>query len=309
MTGPSSAPTTAGRPRSSTSRDATSPTIPTGHGPRTIVAPARVRRQRTVAVASPAVPSHRSRAEPARIARASAIVVFVRSRRLVLAVSSSAASAVGLLGRLAEQQAGRNKGLAHPARGVDPRSDRERKRLDVHVARRDAGRREERHDPGPRLAPDPLQPEADDRPRLAEDRDEVGDAPDRGEVREVERGVRAAGLVGQEELGDLERDAAAGEASLRVLAVGALRVDDRERDRQLGRDPVVVGDEDVDPGRARRSAISGRLVVPQSTVTMTVAPGRAARRRPRPRTARGLRRAGSGRTGSPRRRGAAGSGR
>ena len=46
-TSPSSAPTTAGRPRSSASRAATSPTIPTLHGPRTTVAALdRLRRRR-----------------------------------------------------------------------------------------------------------------------------------------------------------------------------------------------------------------------------------------------------------------------
>ena len=83
--------------------------------------------------------------------------------------------------------------------------------------------------PGRGRGGDPGQPEPDDRPRLAEDRDEVGDAADRREVAQVERGRRPARLVGEQELGKLEGDAAARQAALRVPAVGPLRVDDRER--------------------------------------------------------------------------------
>ena len=57
--------------------------------------------------------------------------------------------------------------------------------------------------------------------------------------------------MGQEELRQLEGNSAAGEATLRVAAVGALRIDDREGWRQLRRDAVMVRHEDVDPGRAR----------------------------------------------------------
>ena len=69
-------------------------------------------------------------------------------------------------------------------------------------------------------------PEPRDRPVLADDRRDVGDGPDRREVGEVERGRRAAGLVGEQQLGDLERDAAPGQAAVRVGRVGAVRVDD-----------------------------------------------------------------------------------
>ena len=104
MTSPSSAPTTAGRPRSSTSRAATSPTIPTGHGPRTIVAPGRWAGS---AVAAPS--AHGG-------ARASAIACFVRSRRVELAVSSSAASAAASAAVLGEQEAGGHRAPRPPAR-------------------------------------------------------------------------------------------------------------------------------------------------------------------------------------------------
>ena len=43
----------------------------------------------------------------------------------------------------------------------------------------------------------------------------VGDGPDRGEVRQGEREGRAAGFVAQQQLGDLEGHAAAGQARVR----------------------------------------------------------------------------------------------
>ena len=43
---------------------------------------------------------------------------------------------------------------------------------------------------------------------------------------------RATGQVGEQQLGDLERDAAAGQALIRIAAVGAVRVDERHGRRQ-----------------------------------------------------------------------------
>ena len=48
--------------------------------------------------------------------------------------------------------------------------------------------------PGPRVRPQPLQPEPGDRPVLADDRRDVGDGADRREIGEVERGGRPAGM-------------------------------------------------------------------------------------------------------------------
>ena len=83
-TSPSSAPTTAGRPRSSARRAATRPTMPTVHGPRTTRGGfAGLRRDR---------------------ARASATAVFIRSRRVRLAASRASAW-VGRLDRVARRAA------------------------------------------------------------------------------------------------------------------------------------------------------------------------------------------------------------
>ena len=213
MTGPSSAPTTAGRPRSSTSRDATSPTIPTGHGPRTIVARrrsggsgARSRGRSSGPVASPRSPSRERSRLGDRLASSGRAGV-------VLAVSSSAASAVASSGVVAEQQARPRRAASpiRPAALIRGATANESVSTSTSPAATPAAARSAAI-PGRGSRRDPLQPEPDDRPRLAEDRDEVGDAPDRREVGEVQRGVRAAGLVGEEQLGELERDAAAGEA-------------------------------------------------------------------------------------------------
>ena len=265
MTGPSSAPTTAGRPSSSTSREATSPTIPTGQGPRTIVAGA----------SGGGAVSSRRRAT-ASDARASPIACFVMSRRLRLAVSSSAASAsASSASSASSSRAATSASPTRPAALIRGASANPIVSMSTAVAATPAEARSATI-PGRGAGPEPLQAEPDDRPRLAEDRDEVGDAADRREVGQREGGRRAAGLVGEEQLGELERDAAARQAAFRIAAVGALRIDDRDRDRELRRDAVMVGDEHVDPD-ACASAISGRLVVPQSTVTMTVASGLARR--------------------------------
>ena len=95
----------------------------------------------------------------------------------------------------------------------------------------DVGPLEEGRDAGPRRAAQPLEPEPGDRPVLADDRGHVGDGPDRREVGQVERGQRAAGLVREQELGDLEGDAAARQAAVRVGRVGPMRVDHGERRR------------------------------------------------------------------------------
>ena len=100
--------------------------------------------------------------------------------------------------------------------------------------------------PGRGARAQPLEAEPGDRPVLADDGRDVGDGADRREVRELERGRGATGLVGEEQLGDLERDAAAGQPAVRVGRVGTVRVDDRERRREDRRDAVVVGDDDVD---------------------------------------------------------------
>ena len=53
-----------------------------------------------------------------------------------------------------------------------------------------------------------------------------------GEVGQGERRGRTAGLVREQELGDLECDAAPGQPAIRVGRVRAMRIDDGERGGQ-----------------------------------------------------------------------------
>ena len=119
--------------------------------------------------------------------------------------------------------------------------------------------------PGPWRAPHPFETEPRDRPVLADDRRDVGDRADGGEVREVECRGGPARLVGEQELRHLEGDATPRQAAVRVGRVGAVRVDDGERRGEHRRDAMVVGDDHVDPagvalghlGHAGRPAVDG----------------------------------------------------
>ena len=149
-------------------------------------------------------------------------------------------------GVVGEEQPGRVERLPHPTGRVEPRRHGEGERLEVDVRRGEPGDGEQRGETGPRLGAECLQPEADDRPVLAEHGGEVCHGPDRRQVREPEGGVV------DEQSRHRERDAAAREALLRVVRVGAMRVDDGQGRRQLGRHAVMVGDDHVDPGGVRR---------------------------------------------------------
>ena len=219
MTSPRSAPTTAGRPRSSTRRAATRPTIPTG--PRTVDDGRRL--AGTVAD------------QPSR---ASATAVFIRSRRVRLAVSSASACGAASAAIVGQQQARGLERLPHPSGGIEPRRDGEGDGLEIDRVGRDPGPFEQGRDAGARGASQPLEPEPRDRPVLADDRRDVGDRPDRRQVGEGEGGGRPARFAGEQELRDLERDAAAGQPAVGVGGVRTVRVDDRERRRAgpAGRD-------------------------------------------------------------------------
>ena len=62
----------------------------------------------------------------------------------------------------------------------------------------------------------PLETEPGDGPVLADHRRDVRDRPDRCQVGQVQGRGGAAGLPREEQLGDLERDAAPGQATVRV---------------------------------------------------------------------------------------------
>ena len=138
--------------------------------------------------------------------------------------------ALGLGRVVGEQQARGVECLPHPASRVQARREAERQGLQVHVRRRRAGLRQQGGETRPRGRPQLLQPELHDRAILAEDGREIRHGADRGEIRERERGVA------EEEARQREGDAAPGEPPVRVVGVGAMRIDDRQRRRQDRRD-------------------------------------------------------------------------
>ena len=117
---------------------------------------------------------------------------------------------------LGEQQLGGLERLPHPPGRVEPRRDDERDRLEVDGRGHDPGAFEECRDPGSWRGPETDQPEPRDRPVLPDDRRHVGHGPDRREVREVQGEGGTAGHVGEEQLGDLERDAAPGQPAVGI---------------------------------------------------------------------------------------------
>ena len=110
-------------------------------------------------------------------------------------------------GIVGEQQSRRLERLAHPSGRVEAWREGERDRVEVHVGRRDTRPLQERGDARPRRASHQVQAEPRDRPVLADDRGDVGDRADRGEVGQLEGRCDSAGLVAQDQLGDLEGDA------------------------------------------------------------------------------------------------------
>ncbi len=252
-------PTIAGRPVSSARRPATSPTMPTGHGPTASSAA----RSGPPAVRMP-VSTGAGLIEP-RLLAGSLARIGHAERGPGLGDGRAhevAASAVGLLehggqrGRLVdgrgEQQPGGVERLPHPPGGVEPGGEDEADRLQVHAVRAHACLRQEGGDPGPRRGPHALEAELRDRPVLAEDRHHVRDGPDGGEVRQVARLGLRAGDLAQEQARDRERDARSRQPSIGIDVVVALRVDEGDRRGQDLGQVVVVGDDDVDPARRRR---------------------------------------------------------
>ena len=94
------------------------------------------------------------------------------------------------------------------------------------VARLDAGPGEQGGDAGPRPRAQPLQPELGDRAVLAEHRREVRHGPDRSRGRRASSASAPRRARREEQLRELEGDAAAGEPTVRVGRVGPVRVDD-----------------------------------------------------------------------------------
>ena len=97
---------------------------------------------------------------------------------------------------------------------------------------------------GPRLSE--ARPEPRDDAVLADQRHDVGERADRGNLDEGRQPLRLA-RSGAQRLHQLQRDADAGEMLVRIGAVVALRIDHRQRDRQRGVRLVMVGDDQIDP--------------------------------------------------------------
>ncbi len=150
--------------------------------------------------------------------------------------------------------------VVEPPRRVDPRPE----------AKPDLARRDLRplRDPGHALqrahagAPAPREhpePPAHQDPVRADERDHVGDRPERDEVERVLqvrlRPIRLVPPPLPQHLAERHREGEGhpdgGEVLRRVGAAGLVRVQDRGRRRQLDRDGVVVHDDRVEPERGR----------------------------------------------------------
>ena len=189
----------------------------------------------------------------------------MRSRRVRLAASSASAWTAASAGSSASRRrAASSASPTRPAafsRGAMAKDTVSRSTAAGAIA----GTLQEGRDAGPWSRPEAFEPEPGDGAVLADDRGHVRHRPDRGEVGQGERRGRTAGLVREQELGDLECDATPRQPPVRVGRVGAMRIDDRERVGQDGRDAMVVGDDDVDAtrvrdrdlGHARRAAVDG----------------------------------------------------
>ena len=237
-------------------------------------------------------------------ARAASTASFVSSRRRSWTTSSSSASSSARIGSSSSSSVDRQLGVGDPTRGVDARHDAEgevaRGRLRRHVA----AARQERAKPGVRGRGQLVEAEPDDRAALAGHRRQVGDRADGRHGRQARR--PAAPCRVEQRRGELVRQPGAGEVRIGVGAVGPMRVDDRDGARQDRRRQVVVGDDDVEPERARRPRPRPTLQTPQSQVMTRVdAVARRGRAGPAP-TGRSPRPGGTERSGSDRRRGAAG---
>ncbi len=154
-----------------------------------------------------------------------------------------------LVGR--QQQTRGDIRARHPARGVHPRRDLKR-----HVAAVDRLAGQSRH-LDQRAQADLVRPlrqqveaELRDDAVLADERDDVGQRADRRDLDERRQQPLAIAFT-TERLHELQRDADAREILVGIVAIVAPRVDDRDRDRQLGIGLVVIRDDQVDAQLAR----------------------------------------------------------
>ena len=145
---------------------------------------------------------------------------------------------------LLEEERDRQLGVVDAARGVDPWRDAERQIARGRPFRSLGGARQQRPQPRPLAACELVQPQPNDRPALPGHRRHVGDRADRrdpGQIGNDDAATRDQGgrhLVG---------DAGARQVRVRICAVRALRIDDRQGARQRTGGQVVISDDDVHP--------------------------------------------------------------
>ena len=152
-----------------------------------------------------------------------------------------------------QQQARRDVGRAHAARGVDARREHEGDVVAVDLFAGQAGDVEQRAQADlVRPLRQHLQPELGDDAILADQRHDVGKCADGGDLDECRQPGGLARTRAQR-LHELERDADAGEVLVGVAAVVPLGIDDRDRRPAARVGLVVVGDDQVD-ARARGRA-------------------------------------------------------
>ena len=155
-----------------------------------------------------------------------------------------------------EEQTGRDVGRAHPSGRVDAGGENESDLVAVDPLAAQPGRFEQRaQSNGVAPAAQGSEPELGDDPVLADERDDVGECADRGNLDECREPPALAGALA-ERLHQLQGDPDAGEILVRIPAVGALRVDHRQGGRQCALRLVMIGDDEIDAELARAQ---GRL--------------------------------------------------
>ena len=154
-----------------------------------------------------------------------------------------------LVGR--QQQARRDVGAAHAARGVDARGHHEADVVAVDVAAGQPADVDQRAQPDAvRAARQQAQAHLRDDPVLAHQRHDVGQRADGRHLHERRQEIGAVG-AGAERLHQLQRHPDSRQVLVRVAAVVALGVHDRQRARQVHVGLVVVGDDQVEAQLAR----------------------------------------------------------
>jgi len=153
---------------------------------------------------------------------------------------------VGVVG---QQQAQTVVRVADASGGVEPRGENE-----SHVPRpqrlpREARRLDQSAEAGPARVGEHLEPVTDQDAVLPRERHDVGDGGERDVIEKVERQVLRQRKGLNQRLGELERDAGPAQVLVGGWAIGAARVQDRARRRQLVAGKVVIGDDHVDARR------------------------------------------------------------